>query len=264
MSENVPDLKKESSTPVPDVVLGFTNAAGFAMLQRAGNLLATAGEMIPAAYRNKPEKCAIALEMANRIGVHFLAVMQNLYDVHGHPAWSSQFMTAAFNATPGFSKLRYEFKGAEGSDEWSCRAWAIERETGERLEGSWISIGLAKSEGWYSKNGSKWKTMPEQMLRYRASAWFIRAYAPELTMGLQTREEVLDTYEMEPSSNGTYTVADLNAKVFDQDRPQDSHPDQPATRPCPNRLHEETQEPMMVLTTVCDGCKDRAECPSWR
>jgi hypothetical protein len=232
MSETLPDLKKESSTQAPDVVLGFTNAAGFAMLQRAGQIIAVSGEMIPAQYRNKPEKCAIALEMANRLGVHFLAVMQNLYDVHGRPAWSSQFMTGTFNVTPGFTKLRYEFKGGEDSDDWSCRAWSIEKDTGERLYGSWISIKMAKDEGWYGKNGSKWKTMPEQMLRYRASAFFIRAYAPEQLMGLQTKEEVEDTYDMGPSINGTYTtVSDLNAKVFDQGQPPQAQPEQPGHKP---------------------------------
>lgn len=286
MSETLPELKKESMTPAPDVVLGFTNAAGFAMLQRAGQLLAEAGEMIPAPYRKNPAKCAIALEMANRLGTHFLAVMQNLYDVHGHPAWSSQFMTGTFNITPGFSKLRYQFKGKEGSDEWACRAWALERETGERLEGSWVSIGLSKKEGWYTKNGSKWQTMPEQMLRYRASAWFIRAYAPELTMGLQTKEEVIDTYEMDKSGNGTYIpTADLNAKLFG---PADTDPDAqdakaaqeaanaPAPEsyaeegtqesedvPCPNRPNEETGGVWSVKPTVCEACKDKGTCPQW-
>lgn len=59
-------------------------------------------------------------------------------------------------------------------------------------------------------------------------------------------------------------AADLNAKVFDQDRPQDSQATQPTTRPCPNRLHEDTGEQMAVLVGVCDTCKDRAECPSWK
>lgn len=37
----------------------------------------------------------------------------------------------------------------------------------------------------------------------------------------------------------------------------------PDTRPCPNRLHVDTQEPMQILATVCETCKDRPECPSW-
>src|SRR5690606_28728464 len=51
---------------------------------------------------------------------------------------------------------------------------------------------MAHAEGWVSKNGSKWKTMPELMIRYRAAAFFGRLYAPEITMGMHTQEEVMD------------------------------------------------------------------------
>ena len=54
---------------------------------------------------------------------------------------------------------------------------------------------MAKAEGWYTKNGSKWKTMPEQMLQYRAAAFWTRAYAPEIALGMHTAEEIHDTPE---------------------------------------------------------------------
>ena len=45
-----------------------------------------------------------------------------------------------------------------------------------------------------NKNGSKWKTMPEQMLKYRAAAFFARTECPEVLMGFQTAEETEDVY----------------------------------------------------------------------
>lgn len=51
---------------------------------------------------------------------------------------------------------------------------------------------MAVKEGWYQKNGSKWQSMPEQMLRYRAASFFGRIYAPDLLMGLKTQEEEQD------------------------------------------------------------------------
>ena len=48
---------------------------------------------------------------------------------------------------------------------------------------------MAKKEGWYSKSGSKWQTMPELMLAYRASAFFARVHVPEALMGISTAEE---------------------------------------------------------------------------
>src|SRR5690606_5898335 len=78
-----------------------------------------------------------------------------------------------------------------------------------------VTIGLAKKEGWYTKNGSKWQTMPEQMLMYRAAAFFVRTYAPEIAMGLHTTEELQDIIEL-PTTEYTVQdkpVSDLNAKL---------------------------------------------------
>lgn len=221
-------LAVTTSAPVQ---VGLLNADAYNLAKKIA-LDLSVSDLIPARYQQKPANCLIALNMANRIGADPLMVMQNLYVVHGTPAWSAQFLIAAFNSTPGFSKLRYEFKGQEGTDEWSCRAWAIEKATEARLDGAWVSIGIAKEEGWSTKNGSKWKTMPQQMLMYRAAAWFVRAYAPEIAMGLQTSEEVADTYDLEPDGQGSYAAkpalsaaADLNAKVFDQQpQPTDADP----------------------------------------
>ena len=80
----------------------------------------------------------------------------------------------------------------------TCIAWAVERETGQRLESPVISIEMAVREGWHGKNGSKWQTMPDVMLRYRAASFFGKLYAPELLMGLQTAEEVGDIIDVTP------------------------------------------------------------------
>ena len=77
----------------------------------------------------------------------------------------------------------------------------MERATNERLVGSRVTLAMAKDEGWSTKSGSKWKTMPEQMMMYRAAAFFVRAYAPEISMGLQTADELADgVIDAEPGS----------------------------------------------------------------
>ncbi|MEO3700478.1 hypothetical protein [Acinetobacter ursingii] len=168
-------------------------------------------------YRDEPNpnglaNCVIALNMASRLNADPLMVMQNLYLIEGRPSWSSQFIMAAINSCGRFSALRFELedlgeKEVEYSETvWenrnkktvhkkitinnmSCVAFAVERETGERIESSKITMEMAVKEGWYQKNGSKWQTMPEQMLRYRAASFFGRVYAPELLMGLRSSEE---------------------------------------------------------------------------
>ena len=75
---------------------------------------------------------------------------------------------------------------------FSCVAYAVEKSTNERLESAKVTIEMAVKEGWYTKSGSKWQTMPEVMLRYRAASFFGKIYAPELLMGLQSAEENQD------------------------------------------------------------------------
>jgi hypothetical protein len=89
--------------------------------------------------------------------------------------------------------MRFRWVGKEGADDWGCRAYAVEREGNLELVGALVTIAMAKAEGWYGKSGSKWKTMPEQMLQYRAAAFWTRAYAPEIALGMHTSEEIHDT-----------------------------------------------------------------------
>lgn len=179
-----------------DTMLVFSSQANFEQAQRMAQALA-ASTIVPVQYQKAktPEavaNCIIALEMANRIGMSPLLVMQNLYVVYGNVGWSSKFLIAALNTCGRFSPLRYEHENEGDLVKWRCRAWAIDKTTNTPLHGAWVSMQMAKDEGWYSKAGSKWKTMPELMLQYRAAAFFQRTYAPEISMGMQTVEELND------------------------------------------------------------------------
>lgn len=196
------DLREPAQT-AQAVAVSMDTVGGFETMQRIAKLFASSS-IVPQNYRGNIANSFIAVDMAMRMGANPLLVMQNLYIVHGTPAWSAQFLIATFNKSGRFSAIRYEFQGKEGKDDWGCRASATELATGEKLEGPLITINMAKKEGWYGKAGSKWQTMPEQMLRYRAASWFVRAYAPEIAMGLQTVEEVRDaTITIDPEIAGT-------------------------------------------------------------
>jgi len=190
--------------------VGLTDSQGFELAQRAAKLLA-ASSLVPQQYQGNLPNCVIALNMAQRVGADPLMVMQNLVVVHGKPTWSAQFLIATVNTCGDFSKLRYEFFGQQGTDTWGCRAWAIEKATGEKLVGADVTIAIAKQEGWYQKNGSKWKSIPQQMLMYRAASWWTRAYAPELSMGLSTADEMADIIDVEPDGSYTVTTEALRA-----------------------------------------------------
>lgn len=185
------DANNQTDQKLPEL-LPTESAFGiktFDHAQRVAKMLASSN-LIPKEYQGNIQNTMIALEMANRIGASPLMVMQNLYIVYGRPSWSSSFIIAALNSCKKFSPLRFEM-GGEG-DEYGCRAWANELSGKERLDGPKVTMKMAKAEGWVTKNGSKWQTMPELMLRYRAAAFFGRLYAPEIMMGMHTQEEIID------------------------------------------------------------------------
>lgn len=185
-------------------VEAFGSAAGFALGQRIAGALAKSS-LVPEAYRENVPNALIAVEMAARIGCSPLMVMQNLDIIQGRPSWRSTFIIASINTCGRYSPLRFKMTG-EG-DTRSCTATAIELKTGELLEGPEVSIAMAKAEGWYGRNGSKWKTLPELMLRYRAAAFFGRLYAPEMLLGMHTAEEVGDVIDVTPEPEPARGVA---------------------------------------------------------
>lgn len=175
----------------------FATPTSFDHAQRVAKMLSASG-LIPEVYRGNIANTMIALEMANRIGVSPLMVMQNLHIIKGSPSFSSPFIIASINTCGRFSKLSFVMSGEKGTMDRGCFAWAIELATNERIEGTVIDMKMANSEGWVNKPGSKWKTMPEQMLLYRAASFFGRAYCPEITMGMQSIEEAADIANTPP------------------------------------------------------------------
>lgn len=195
----------------------FSTAQSFESAQRMATALSKSN-LVPKEYVGNMPNALVALEVAQRIGASPLMVMQNLYIVHGRPSWSSQFIIAAINSCGRFKPLRFDITG-EGDDR-TCIAWT-EDNSGYRLESPPVSIGMAKKEGWYSKNGSKWQTMPELMLRYRSASFFGRLYAPDVLMGMYSEDEVRDMPEMRDITPQEDTVAELNAAIRQSTTPHD-------------------------------------------
>jgi hypothetical protein len=167
----------------------FSDSGSFEMAQRMAIALSKS-ELIPKQYQGNIPSTMIALELSKRTGVSPIMVMQNLNVIQGKPSWSSSFIIAVINSYKKFSMpLNFELNG-EG-DTRTCVAFTTGID-GARYESPEVSVKMAIAEGWMGKPGSKWKTMPELMLRYRAAAFFGRLYCPELLMGMQTEDEVVD------------------------------------------------------------------------
>lgn len=196
-------LQQPQHTSTAVVQAGFFDLQGFELLQRVAKAFASSS-LVPKQYQGNVANCMIALNLARRLNADELMVMQNLYIVHGNPGWSAKFLIACVNSCGRYESLRYEWRGQPGAEDYGCRAWTIEKSTGEKLYGSWVDWKMVRAEGWHSKSGSKWLTMPDQMFIYRSAAFWQRGYAPEISMGLSTAEELADVVDVR--SDGSYTV----------------------------------------------------------
>lgn len=201
------EIATRSNTNLP----GFQSAEGFELLQRQAKMF-THSTLVPQQFQGEQNmgNAIIALEMATRMNASPLMVMQNLYIVYGNPGWSSKFLIATFNQCGRFEAIKYKPTGEKGTDSQGIIAYTREKGSDEIIAGPEVTIAIAKAEGWYDKKGSKWRTMPDQMLRYRAAAWLIRTTAPEISMGLQTADEIIDV------EGKVVDTADIVAETINQ------------------------------------------------
>lgn len=171
----------------------FSSPAAFDACLRMAQFLATSS-MLPEQFRGERNmgNILVIMEMSQRIGCSVLTVAQNLDLIYGRPSFRSTFVIGTVNACGRFTPLRFIYSGAEGTDARGCYAIATDKATGEACEGTGITIKMAKAEGWYGRTGSKWPNMPDQMLSYRAAAFWARLYCPELALGMHTSDEVED------------------------------------------------------------------------
>lgn len=167
----------------------WQDKAAFEQTARVAKMLSSS-KLVPASYQGNPQDCFIAVEMAARMNVSPIMIMQNLYVVKGKPSWAGQACMAMINACGKFKNVRHVYTGQKGTDNRGCYVVAERVSTGETVEGTEVSMAMAKAEGWTTN--PKWKNMTEQMLAYRAASFFARVYCPEALMGLQTVEEVQD------------------------------------------------------------------------
>ena len=202
----------------------YSSIQSFESAQRIAASLADSA-LVPNAYRGQAglPNCIVAIEIANRMGMSPFQVMQNLNVIHGRPSWSSQFIIGLIQGCGRFESFSY----SEKTD--SCQCFAILKTTGEQVSGPKITLDMAKKEGW-TKN-TKWSTMPQTMLRYRAASAFGRFHIPDLILGIQSVEEneVIDA-EIEVVQEAPESKLDkVNEILAPKTEPQPVPAPEPAT-----------------------------------
>lgn len=158
--------------------------------------------IVPASFKGDEGGVLIALDMAQRLNLNPLAVMQNIYMVGNKPAWTGTFYAALITTSGLFRSYNYEEEetGEEvksiGRKNLRCRVVAVGVD-GNKVCGPWVDYVMAEKDGWSRRNGSKWQTMPELMIRYRAASFFVRTCCPNAAMGLREASEQAEINEIE-------------------------------------------------------------------
>lgn len=153
---------------------------------------------LPDAFRGNAGAVLIAVELADRLGLPVMATIQNIYVVHGKPAFSGAFFISCINASGRYSPVEYEERNESGKLV-GCRVAVRRRSDGKEIFGPWVTLDMARAEGWL-KNNPKWSTMPELMLRYRAAAFFARTNCPEVVLGFAVEGEAEDIANAEAAA----------------------------------------------------------------
>ena len=194
ISEETAIAVKENNEPMPLISTAPTMWNNLELMKanvQTAKMLAAASA-IPDAYKGKIGDCLIAIDLSNRMGLSPVTIMQFSQVVKGNFSWKGQACKALIDGCGKFTGSHYVMSGKEGTMDRACKLVATNKITGELVEGPEVSMKMAKAEGWYDKSGSKWQTMPELMLKYRAAAFFARTECPESLMGFYTSDEVRD------------------------------------------------------------------------
>lgn len=193
----------------PQVATMWNNTRLFNQAYKMAGIVCKS-DIIPQAYQSKVDNCILAIDIANRMGLSPMVVMQNSQIVRGKFSWTGSACKSMIDGCGKFKKTRYVMVGQRGTDSWGYYLQA-ETRTGELIDGVTVTVGMAKAEGWYNQN-PKWKNMTELMLKYRCASFFMRTECAGLAMGFLTAEENEDIVDTSAYSSG----ADLSKKLDEE------------------------------------------------
>ena len=182
----------------------YQSTESFEFAQRQAKSLAES-KLVPTQYQGQEclPNCLVALEMSKRMNLSPLTVMQNLNVIHGKPTWSSQFITSNILGCGRFKNFDYVVTGKDQTLSVQCQA--IRLEDNKLVKGTAVTMKMAQQEGWTRKN-SKYQSMPEIMLKARAATFFGRQYIPDLLLGVQTSEEIVDIQPIDVTTGNVEVV----------------------------------------------------------
>jgi hypothetical protein len=167
--------------------------------------------MVPAHYQGKPEACMVALMYAEQLGEHPMLMFQEMAPIKGRPNTSARFAIARANKS-GLLKGTITWASKGQGDGLEVTAKAVLRDSGEAISAT-VTMREAIADGW--TRNEKYRSIPEQMLRWRSATRLINLYIPEVLFGLGVKEEI-ETVTVRGADvlpQGNDVVAQLNDQI---------------------------------------------------
>ena len=135
----------------------------------------------------------VCFEIAALLGVHPLAVMNEVYFVHGVPSFSTKFKVALLKRSGAIKgRMKFDDETDERGTVVAVTARCVDAEDDEVYTYR-VSMKQASVAGWTSNK--KYQEIPGVMLGYRAASFLMRRHFPDVIlswgMGADT-EEIVD------------------------------------------------------------------------
>ena len=196
---------QEKSASV-DYAMALNSSSSFEQGMKMANFLSKSS-FIPKDFKGNPSDCLVALQIAATLGLSPFEVMKGVYVIHGKPSFEAKFAIALVNRKGVFKEgISFESKGEGDSLVVTAKATT---HSGKLISES-FSLKQAKEAGWYARN-PLYRSIPKQMLSYKAATYLIRLNCPEVLMGIDVREDQLDVKKKETVANKA--VEEMNREV---------------------------------------------------
>ncbi len=147
-------------------------------------------ELLPIAFRNKPENTFILLTMADKLNEDYFDLSNHLNVIHGRTTFGAPYAIRRANLSGKLvSGIQYRQEG-QGAD-LKVTAYAHFKSSPEREISHTVTLKQARQAGW-GKGGSQYDHSPDLMLKYRSATFLIRTHMPEVLCGMHTTDEAYD------------------------------------------------------------------------
>ena len=200
-----------TATAAPGALAFLSDSSAFDHLWRVAQAFSRSG-MVPAHFQAKPESCMVALMYAQQLGESPMVMFQEVSIINGRPNTSARYAISRANRSGLLAgPITWTSKGA--GDTLEVTATATLWETQEQVTAT-VTMQEAAADGW--TRNPKYRSIPEQMLRWRAATRLINLYLPEVLFGLGVREEAETRIQRAAVSEVETTgdpIADLNRQI---------------------------------------------------